>query len=298
VTDNIDNQYLTIVRRVLETGFKKENRTGVDTIALPFQTISYDMSLGFPLLTTRAIPFKSVRVELEGFLNGITDKQWYKSRGCHFWDQWCNPTSWDVKYGGKKPDEVDDLGPIYGYQWVNWNYAGKNGEYANQNGGSGILVDWTKNQIKDIVDKLKNSPSDRRMICSAWNPDQLNYMALPPCHLLWQTTVIGGKVHLTWFQRSCDLALGVPSNIASYALLLLLLSKEAGLAAGTLNGVLNDCHVYDNHVDGLKEQLTREPRSAPTVEITSNSIWNWTHEHVRIEKYHPHPKIAMGSVAV
>lgn len=310
--------YLNIVQNVLDYGKWKENRTGIRTLALPNQHFSHNMSEGFPLLTTRRMPFKSMTVELEGFVKGITSKRWYKERGCHFWDEWANPSvvkrkldkvhpmpAWGhgegcvgnsnwIAMNFKKEKEIqkdeDDLGPIYGFSWR------KFGEVYDEN-DDGVLSGY--DQLEYIVDTLKTNPNDRRMVCSAWNPNQLNIAALPACHICFVVTHIDGVLHLHWTQRSCDLPLGVCNNIASYALLLSLLCKESGFQPGNLSGILCDCHIYENQIDGLKEQLKREPRTLPSVSFKDwNGIFNWSYDDTVLENYSPHKKISLGDIAV
>jgi len=279
--------YLDIVKKVLDEGIQKENRTGVDTIAIAGAMFEHDMSKGFPLLTTKKVPFKLVASELEFFIKGITDKKWLQERNNHIWDEWCTPLK--VPYGHdketkKKMLEERDLGPIYGFQWRNFNAEYDSWDRPPKTKG----ID----QLKTVVKKLKENPNDRRMIVMAWNPSKLDEMALPPCHYGFQITVIDGKLNLLWNQRSVDTALGLPFNIASYALLLHLLAKEAGLKEGKLVGFLADTHVYVNHIEGLKEQLSREPKELPKIKTEKfTSIFDWEYTDTEIEGYEPHPRI-------
>jgi thymidylate synthase len=279
--------YLKIVRDILEKGELKRNRTGTDTLAIAGTIFEHDMIEGFPLLTTKAVPFRLIASELEFFIKGLTDKNWLKEKDNHIWDEWCTPLK--VKYAHdpetkKKMVEERDLGPIYGWQWRRFNAGYDAYDKAPKSEG----VD----QLKRIVAKLKEDPSDRRMICMAWNPIQQGEMALPPCHYGFQIVVIGDKLSLLWNQRSVDVALGLPFNIASYALLLHLLAKESGLKEGKLVGFLADTHIYVNHVDGMKEQLTRKPFKLPTIK-TENfiSIFNWKYTDTVVENYEKHPRI-------
>lgn len=295
--------YLDIVRKVLDQGHQKHNRTGVDALTIPFVHFEHQMSEGFPLLTTKKMFTKGIFVELEGFLKGKTSKSWYQERGCKIWDEWANPKQVDVEYEKycnhgdetkgnfssvvtKKEYQktVDDLGPIYGYQWRYFNHT-------------------NNDQLKTILTSLKNNPTDRRMVCSAWNPPAFPEMALPPCHILWNVVVINDTLNLGWYQRSCDLLLGVPFNIASYATLMMLLCKFSGLKPGVLSGTLADCHIYVNHIDGAKEQLAREPRKLPTCEIKGDpfnldnafhmkDVVDWQYTDIEILNYDPHPKIS------
>ena len=275
-------QYLNIVYNVLKNGVKKENRTGISTISTFAETFRHDMSQGFPLLTTKKMAIKSLSVELEGFITGITSKKWYQDRGCKIWDEWSNPLV----------TNDDDLGPIYGYQWRRFSQTYD--EYDD-----GCLTKY--DQFDNIVRTLKHRPYDRRMVCSAWNPVQIDRMALPPCHILWNVVVLGDKLNLAWYQRSCDLMLGVPFNIASYATLLLLLCKETGFEPGILHGTLSDCHIYENQIEKAEEQLDRIPRSLPTMNVRGTgefNIYKWRHDLIDLKNYNPYPKIDFGPVAV
>ncbi len=281
--------YLDIVRRILEHGERKENRTGTDTIAIAGAMFEHDMSKGFPMLTTKKVPFKAVASELEFFIKGITDKQWLQDKKNHIWDEWANPRL--AAYGLDEESKLRmrnerDLGPIYGFQWRHFGAAYRG--YAESYSGQGI------DQLKNIVDKLKTNPNDRRMIVSAWNPLALGEMGLPPCHYAFQVTVINGKLNLLWNQRSVDTMLGLPFNIASYALILHLLAKESGLQEGKLVGFLADTHIYVNHLDGAKEQLSRDPNTYPLPTIQTDnftSIFDWKCEDSQVLNYQSFPKI-------
>ena len=279
--------YLDIVRHILEHGDRKENRTGVDAITVAGIMFEHDMAQGFPLLTTKKAAFKSMRVELEFFIKGLTDKQWLQERKCSIWNEWANPKK--APYGhddaSKQRMAVErDLGPVYGFQWRHFDAPYNN--YDSNYEGTGI------DQLKIVVDRLKTNPNDRRMIVMAWNPKALGEQALPPCHYGFQVTVVNGKLNLLWNQRSVDTMLGLPFNIASYGLLLHLLAKESGLQEGKLIGFLADTHIYVNHIDGAKLQLARTPGTLPRV-ITEpfTSIFDWTGEHTRLEGYEPQERI-------
>ena len=281
--------YLDIVRQILEKGERKENRTGTDTIAIAGAMFEHDMANGFPLLTTKKTPFKMVASELEFFIKGLTDKQWLQDHNNHIWDEWANPTK--APYGHdeaakEKMKNERDLGAIYGFQWRHFNAEYKN--YDSDYTGQGI------DQLKKLTETLKTNPNDRRMIVNSWNPSFLNQMGLPPCHYCYQVTVINGKLNLLWNQRSVDTMLGLPFNIASYALLLHLLAKEAGLQEGKLVGFLADTHIYVNHIDGAKEQLARDPNTYPLPSIqTENftSIFDWKCEDSKVLNYESYPSI-------
>ncbi len=283
--------YLDIVQKVLAEGVQKNNRTGTDALSIAGAIFEHDMSLGFPLLTTKKMPHKIIASELEFFIKGITDKTWLQERNNHIWDEWAYPKK--APYGHdeaaqKKMKEERDLGPIYGFQWRHYNapYYSFNADYTNQG------VD----QFQRLVDKLKSDPNDRRMIVMAWNPLALQDMALPPCHYGFQVTVIKNKLNLLWNQRSVDTMLGLPFNIASYATLLHLLAKETGYEEGKLVGFLADVHIYINHLDGAREQLTRDPNTYPLPKIiTENftSIFDWQYTDTKIEGYQSYPRIEL-----
>jgi len=281
--------YLDIVRRVLEYGELKHNRTGVDAITIPGAMFEHEMSDGFPLLTTKRVPFRLVASELEFFIKGLTDKKWLQDRNNHIWDQWSSPDC--TRYGHDASSReamraARDLGPIYGWQWRN--FGADYVDYDREPRGGRV------DQLARLIETLKTNPSDRRMIVSAWNPEDLRHMALPPCHYCFQVTVINSKLNLMWNQRSVDVALGLPFNIASYGLLLHLLAIESGLQEGRLIGFLADTHIYINHVDGLREQLTREPRKLPDISTVCPEvgILNWEYGQSTVIGYDHWPKIS------
>ena len=279
--NKVDTEYFRIVNDILTNGKLKKNRTGVDCLTIAGAMFQHDMSDGFPLLTSRKMPFKSTKVELEFFIKGLRSKKWLQDRGCHYWDGWCNPQK--VPYANdeetkKKMAVEDDLGLIYGTQWRDFHDAG----YPY--GGEHI------DQLKKLVDTLKSNPDDRRMIVSAWNPLVLPYAALPSCHYGFQVTVIDGYLNLAWNQRSVDIACN--QSIVTYALLLHLLAKEAGLKEGKLIGFLMDTHIYVNHLDGIKKQLTQETYPAPTVKTDKfTSIFDWSYEDTELVNYQSSPAI-------
>ena len=272
--------YLDIVNNVLEHGQWKETRTEFGALTTFGEVFRHNMSDGFPLLTTKTMAVKTMWTELEGFIKGIVSKKWYQDRGCNIWNEWSNPLN----------NSDDDLGPIYGYQWRRFNHV-----YDENDEGCLTRYD----QLEQIVSTLKINPDSRRMVCSAWNPIQTSRMALPPCHVLWNVVVIQDKINLVWHQRSCDLMLGVPFNIASYATLLLLLAKEANLTPGILQGTLADCHIYENHIEGAEKQLLRNPNPLPIVDVGNfNCIYDWDSSNAILNNYNPHPKINFGHIAV
>ena len=269
----LDKTFQENLELILTKGYKKEDRTGTGTISFPGVMIRHDMSDGYPLLTLRKVPFKSAAIELEGFIKGITSKQWYKERGCNYWNQWCNPQ--EVAYGTdddtkKKMEECDDLGKIYGYQWRNF---------------KGV------DQLKNIVNTLKKDTNNRRMVCSAWAPDQLTEMALPPCHFAWQVNVTDGKLNLFYYMRSVDFVLG--NDLNTYGLLLHLLAKESNLKEGMLVGFFADAHIYLNHIDGIKELLSRNVTGKlPTIKTDNfKSIYDWQYNDTILLDYEPLPSV-------
>ena len=288
--------YLDILDNIYRNcGDIRHNRTGIPDIGLGHgATFEHDMEMGFPLITTKKMGLKNIATELEFFLHGITDKKWLQDRKCNIWNEWANPVKVKAQYDMHLPttslsstdllhsimDNERDLGPVYGFQWRHFG-----GEY--QWNPKRIEKNPTDNfnpqkpgidQVANAIDKLKNNPNDRRIIVSAWNPTDFPYMALPPCHMMHQLIVRNGKLNLIWTQRSCDMFLGIPYNIASYALLLLLYAKEAGLKPGILKGELHDAHIYTNHLSQVALQLQRKPLPLPTVEIPDknwNGMLNW-----------------------
>lgn len=273
---NFDDQYRSITLDILAQGQLRRNRTGIDTVALPAAMVSHDLANGFPLLTLKKVPFKMVAVELEGFIHGITDKRWYQERGCSIWDEWCSPAR--VPYGTDEDTRArmkaePDLGPIYGAQWRNF-------------GGF--------DQLAALIFELENNPDSRRLVCSAWNPPQICDMALPPCHVMWQVLVINGELNLNWYQRSADWFLGVPFNMASYALLASIIAADFGFKPRRVTGFFGDTHLYANQIEAAKLLASRAPRPAPRLEflaLLSPDTLRWTHDNAQIWNYTPHPAI-------
>ena len=281
--------YHNIVQNVLDRGVLKMPRQGIEAYTIAGAMFEHDMSTGFPLMTTKKVPFRLISSELEFFIKGITDKQWLLDRNNHIWDEWAHPKK--APYGHdeaskKRMLEERDLGAIYGFQWRHFNAEYK--DYDTDYTGQGV------DQLQRVIDTLRTNPNDRRMIVSAWNPLMLDQMALPPCHFQYQVTVIDGKLNLLWTQRSVDTMLGLPFNIASYALLLHLLAKEVGLQEGKLVGFLGDVHLFVNHVEGAKEQLSRDPEKypLPTVQTENfSSIFDWDYKDSKVVGYESHPRI-------
>lgn len=282
---NIEEQYLDALGDILN-GEETANRTGINTIAIDGVMLKHNMSEGFPLLTTKKVNFGLVASELEFFIKGITSKKWLQDRGNHIWNPWCSPIN--VPYGNdektkKKMEEEDDLGPIYGAQWRS---------FGDEEEGLRSV-----DQLKNCVDRLKTNPECRRNIVSAWNPLELHRMALVPCHVLFRVGVRNGKINLSWYQRSCDFPVGVPFNIASYALLLHLLAKETGYEEGQLCGFFDDAHIYENQIGGVVKQLDRDPKQLPRIETESYddgrgfSVFNWEYVDTTVFNYDPYPFI-------
>ncbi len=279
--------YLDIIQKILDEGVVKENRTGIDAITIPGAMFQHNMEEGFPLLTTKSVPLRLVASELEFFIKGITDKNWLRDKDNHIWNGWCSPDK--VPYGHdeetkKKMMEERELGPIYGWQWRN--FGAEYQAFDKPPIGEGV------DQLKKVIETLKTNPNDRRMIVMAWNPPKLKHMALPPCHYCFHVVIIKDKLNLLWNQRSVDSVLGLPFNIASYGLLLHLLAKESGFKEGRLVGFLADTHVYVNHLEGIKEQLSRQPMKLPTLKTENfKSIFDWEYTDSKVENYEHHPRI-------
>jgi thymidylate synthase len=282
--------YLAIVKNVLDHGERKDNRTGIRTKAIAGTFFEHNMQEGFPLLTTKKIPFRLVASELEFFIKGITDKERLLARNNHIRDEWCSPDR--VPYSHDTATQAAmkaerELGPIYGFQ--RRHFGAKYQTFSTNYDQQGV------DQLKNLIQTLKKNPSDRRMIVSARNPMDLGRMALPPCHYGFQVTVINGKLNLLRNQRSVDIGLGLPFNIASYALLLHLLAKEAGLQEGKLVGFLADTHIYENHISALQEQLTRIPKPLPNIETKQcSSIFEREYTDTVINGYNPDASLSMA----
>ncbi|MBG0560019.1 thymidylate synthase [Actinoplanes aureus] len=256
----VDTQYEDLLRRVLQSGTPKSDRTGTGTRSLFGERLRYDLSQGFPLITTKRVHFKSIAVELLWFLRGETNVAWLRDQGVTIWDEWASPDG--------------ELGPVYGHQWRSW---------PAKDGGS---ID----QISEILDTLRTNPDSRRMIVSAWNVSDIPEMALAPCHALFQFYVADGKLSCQLYQRSADLFLGVPFNIASYALLTRMIAAQAGLAPGDFIWVGGDCHIYNNHVEQVTEQLSREPYPFPELEIADRpSLFEYEYGDFTVVNYQHHP---------
>lgn len=286
--------YHTMVQDVFRYGTWEKNRTGVDTLTLAGHVFDWDMAKGFPAITTKKLYFRSVAVELEGFIGGVTDKRWYQARKCTIWDEWCRPdmldSDLDANERKARQKLVPDLGPIYGWQWrhVGAEYVDCNTNYE----GKGV------DQLANAIKTLKTDPRSRRILVQAWNPVDLPMMALPACHTGFQLTVTDGRLNLMWTQRSCDLMLGIPFNIASYGLLLHLIAWDVGMPVGRLIGQLADVHIYRNHVDNAQLQLERDPlrHACPTIvtigDMQNRSIFDWDHTRSLLGNYEHDAPIA------
>lgn len=262
-------QYLDLARHVMEHGADKSDRTGTGTRSVFGYQMRFDLSEGFPLLTTKKLHLKSIIYELLWFLRGDTNIGYLKEHGVRIWDEWA--------------DADGNLGPVYGAQWRSWPSP------------DGRVMD----QISEVVRQIRQTPDSRRMIVSAWNVGQLDKMALMPCHALFQFYVSDGKLSCQLYQRSADIFLGVPFNIASYALLTMMMAQVAGLKPGEFVHTLGDAHIYTNHFDQIRLQLTREPRTLPSMKINPDvrDIFSFSFDDFTLEGYDPHPHIK-GTVAV
>lgn len=256
-------QYLDLLNHIMENGTQKSDRTGTGTRSVFGYQMRFNLADGFPVMTTKKLHLKSIIHELLWFLNGDTNVKYLQENGVRIWNEWA--------------DEDGDLGHIYGYQWRSW---------PDYNGGH---ID----QIKEVVETLKNNPNSRRIIVSAWNVADLPNMNLPPCHAFFQFYVADGKLSLQLYQRSADCFLGVPFNIASYALLLMMMAQVTGLEVGDFVHTLGDAHIYNDHFEQVREQLSREPRKLPRMVINPDvkSIFDFKFEDFSLEDYDPHPHI-------
>lgn len=256
-------QYLNLMQHVLENGTKKEDRTGTGTISVFGYQMRFNLSEGFPLLTTKKLHIKSIIYELLWFLRGDTSIKYLQEHGVNIWNEWA--------------DESGNLGPVYGAQWRSWTTA------------DGRSID----QISLVVEQIKSNPDSRRLIVSAWNVGEIPKMALPPCHLLFQFYVANGKLSCQLYQRSADIFLGVPFNIASYALLTMMIAQVCGLQAGEFVHTLGDTHLYSNHIEQARLQLTREPLALPQMRINPSikSIFDYEYSDFELVNYNAHPHI-------
>lgn len=252
-------QYLDLLNRIMTEGTKKTDRTGTGTLSVFGHQMRFNLEDGFPLLTTKKLHLKSIIYELLWFLKGDTNVKYLQEHGVRIWNEWA--------------DENGDLGPVYGHQWRSW---------PDYNGG-------TIDQISNVIDQIKHNPDSRRMMVSAWNPAEVDQMALPPCHCLFQFYVADGRLSLQLYQRSADTFLGVPFNIASYALLLMMMAQVTGLKTGDFIHTTGDTHLYLNHLDQARLQLTRTPRQLPRMILNKDvkSLFDFKYEDFQLEGYDP-----------
>jgi thymidylate synthase len=255
--------YLDLLEDILDNGVQRGDRTGTGTVSVFGRQFRFDLAEGFPVLTTKKLHLRSIIHELLWFLQGDTNIKYLKENKVRIWDAWA--------------DENGDLGPVYGKQWRKWETA------------DGRVID----QIVKVVDSIKNNPNSRRHIVTAWNPSDVDEMALPPCHCLFQFYVANGKLSCQLYQRSADVFLGVPFNIASYALLTMMMAQVCGLEAGEFVHTFGDVHLYNNHIEQAKLQITREPRALPKMEMNPEikDIFSFTYEDFKLVGYDPHPHI-------
>jgi thymidylate synthase len=289
--------YHDLIHRVLAEGVHKEDRTGTGTLSVFGHQMRFDLQAGFPMMTTKKLHLKSILHELIWFIRGETNIRYLCQNGVRIWDDW--PYAKYKSSGDFQGEDIrafaeriaedsafaekwGELGPVYGHQWRSW--PGPNG-----------AVD----QLKQVLEDLRRNPDSRRHIVSAWNPGYIDQMALPPCHAFFQFYVAEGKLSCQLYQRSADIFLGVPFNIASYALLVHFMARDLGLGVGDFVHTLGDAHIYSNHIDQVKLQISREPRTLPTLWLNPDvsSLFDFTFDDVRLEGYDPHPHIA-GAVAV
>jgi len=256
-------QYLDLMRHVLEHGAPKNDRTGTGTLSIFGPQLRIDLAAGFPLLTTKKVHLKSIIHELLWFLKGETNIRYLKENGVTIWDEWA--------------DAKGDLGPVYGYQWRSWPAP------------DGRKID----QLSEVIDEIRRNPDSRRLIVSAWNVADLTRMVLLPCHAFFQFYVAGGRLSCQLYQRSADFFLGVPFNIASYALLTMMVAQVCGLRLGEFVHAFGDAHLYRNHLEQAREQLSREPRPLPTMRLNPSvkSLFDFRYEDFTLENYDPHPAI-------
>ena len=269
------SEYENLLRDILENGTKREDRTGTGTIGVFGRQIRFNVARSFPLITTKRIHLKSIIHELLWFISGDTNIKYLNDNGVHIWDEWA--------------DENGDLGPVYGKQWRSWPTQGE--MFA----GEEVVID----QLKNVRDSIITNPFSRRHIVTAWNPADIDDMALPPCHLLFQFHVENDRLNLQLYQRSADMFLGVPFNIASYALLLMLMARATGYKPGTFVHTFGDAHIYLNHIEQVKLQLSRDVRQFPVMTLNPDKkdLFGWKYDDFLLEHYNPHP-IIKGKVSV
>lgn len=284
--NSYDNQYLDLVEEILTKGIEVPCRTGNNVLVRLNRSLSVDLEEGFPILTFRQIPFKGVKGEISCFLEGITNKQIYNERGCKYWNEWCNPKK--VPYSDKEGMKLEnDLGNIYGFNWLHFNAEYKGYDYNYENEGF--------NQVKQVVETLKKNPYDRRMIITAWDPAHMDTMGLPPCLHTWQFNYLDNKLHLTGLQRSADTILGVPADMVQGALLLYLMAQTVNMKPGTLTLEFCNCHIYDNHIETVKANLSnwrKEQYDLPKLILDKDAtVFNFMPEMANLDNYKFGPKV-------
>ena len=264
-----ETQYLELLNLILEKGTPKGDRTGTGTLSLFGHQMRFDLGEGFPLLTTKKVHLKSIIHELLWFISGDTNVKYLQDHGVRIWNEWA--------------DEQGELGPVYGHQWRSWQAV------------DGRVID----QLAEVIQQIKDNPDSRRLIVNAWNVGEIDKMALPPCHMFFQFYVSGNKLSCQLYQRSADMFLGVPFNIASYALLTLMVAQVTGLEPGDFVHTIGDAHIYNNHLEQVNEQLSRTPRPLPQMKLNPDisAIGDFTYEDFQLEGYDPHPLIK-GKVSI
>lgn len=269
-------QYHDQLKTILDKGEQTTDRTGTGTISYFGMQARYSMADGFPLVTTKKLHLRSIMHELLWFLAGDTNIKYLKDNGVSIWDEWA--------------DENGDLGPVYGHQWRRFPALEKTNETLN---GEPLFIANSVDQIQNLLEMIKTSPDSRRLMVSAWNPADVPNMALPPCHTLWQVKILGGKLHLQLYQRSADMFLGVPFNIASYSMLLLMLAQVTGYEPGDFVHSIGDAHIYSNHLDQVELQLSRTPKALPQMRLNPEvkSLFDFKYEDFEVLNYDPDPMI-------
>ena len=282
-----NKQYLDLVEDILNNGIEAPCRTGNKVLVTLNKSLTWDLKNGFPLLTFRQIPFKGVKGEVSCFLEGVTDKRIYRERGCNYWNEWCNPKK--VPYSDKEGmKQENDLGNIYGFSWLHFGqeYLGLEEDYTN----TGV------NQVKQVVETLKTNPYDRRMIVTAWDPAHMDTMGLPPCLHTWQFNYVGNRLHLTGLQRSADTILGVPADMVQGALFLHLMAQTVNMEPGTLTLEFCNCHIYDNHIQTVKEHIEKWKKcdiELPNIVLDKNAtVFNFMPEMAVLDNYQYEEKVS------
>ena len=282
-----NKQYLDLVEDILNNGIEAPCRTGNKVLVTLNKSLTWDLKNGFPLLTFRQIPFKGVKGEVSCFLEGVTDKRIYRERGCNYWNEWCNPKK--VPYSDKEGmKQENDLGNIYGFSWLHFGqeYSGLEENYTN----TGV------NQVEQVVETLKTNPYDRRMIVTAWDPAHIDTMGLPPCLHTWQFNYVGNRLHLTGLQRSADTILGVPADMVQGALFLHLMAQTVNMEPGTLTLEFCNCHIYDNHIQTVKEHIEKWKKcdiELPNIVLDKNAtVFNFMPEMAVLDNYQYEEKVS------